>query len=702
MKGIGARFVGFSAGLLAVVSTAWILTGQAANPEPQGFPTDWSHRHVVFSRPVTRARAARVEGDPRYWQQFARTHIARAVSADGFSPIESEGHRRHRHFTAGSTASIHRDWAETMGNPATSGPGNYPAKYSFQTTTANCASAATPDYVVFNTGETGTSSQASIIAYDNLYSSCGSVQTYWAYNTGGQVLTSPVMSTDGTQIAFAQTNGSFATLVLLKWKSGDGTAGAPHTLTAVSNALYRACTASCMTTIILRDANLVATDDKTSSVFPDYTHDTIYVGGTSGWLHKIAGVFRGTPAEVNTGGFPSQVNNQVGGIQNPTTLSSPIYDYGSGNVIVGDYGGYVYRVNSAGVATPTAQLDHATGVVAAPIVDSTAGKIYVFSSNDGTTGCGGAGCTAVISLPIAFTSGATGTKSTVGSSSASPNDFYEGDFDSTYYNSANGTGNMYVCGNNGAIPTIYQIPITAGVPAASVTGPALSTATTACSPVTDVTNPSLGSEWIFVSAAASGVGSSCASAGCAYNFVVAPRTASTPYTAGQEILDSNFTVEVATTTGTTGTGGVTWPTTGNTVTDGGVTWLAQGTYAGSYALRQPSSNYGKGSEVLDSNGNLEVTATGGHTSSTATNLVAWSTTPGGTTKDQGVSWVMAGKTPTLSLGASGGTSGFVFDNTVTTVGGASQVYFSTLSTQTCTTSNTTGGCAVQASQSALQ
>jgi hypothetical protein len=35
-------------------------------------------------------------------------------------------------------------------------------------------------------------------------------------------------------------------------------------------------------------------------------------------------------------------------------------------------------------------------------------------------------------------------------------------------------------------------------------------------------------------------------------------------------------------------------------------------------------------------------------------------------------------------------------------GGGSQVYFSTLTDQTCTTSGGTGGCAVQASQSGLQ
>ena len=39
---------------------------------------------------------------------------------------------------------------------------------------------------------------------------------------------------------------------------------------------------------------------------------------------------------------------------------------------------------------------------------------------------------------------------------------YIGSFDSTYENSTNATGNLYVCGNTGGKPTLYQIPIKAG------------------------------------------------------------------------------------------------------------------------------------------------------------------------------------------------------------------------------------------------
>jgi hypothetical protein len=57
--------------------------------------------------------------------------------------------------------------------------------------------------------------------------------------------------------------------------------------------------------------------------------------------------------------------------------------------------------------------------------------------------------------------------------------------------------------------------------------------------------------------------------------------------------------------------------------------------------------------------------------------------------------------PTATLAASGGTSGIVIDNTVAPgITHTSQVYYSTLGNQSCT--GGTGGCAVQASQAALQ
>src|SRR5262249_41625255 len=149
-----------------------------------------------------------------------------------------------------------------------------------------------------------------------------------------------------------------------------------------------------------------------------------------------------------------------------------------------------------------------------PLVDSSAGKIFVFSSNDGSTSCPGASpCSAVYEFTTSFGSGTTGTKVAVGTSAASPKPLYEGAADSIYEASVNATGNLYVCGNAGGVPTLYQIPVAAGVMGTVVTGPTLAGATTGCSPVSDISNPNATggtNEWIFAGVQASGSGNSCA------------------------------------------------------------------------------------------------------------------------------------------------------------------------------------------------
>src|ERR1035437_6529754 len=91
----------------------------------------------------------------------------------------------------------------------------------------------------------------------------------WAYNTGGQVVTSPTLSGDGTQVAFVQNVGTRASLVLLKWAAHTGDVNNPVTLTTqTSVAAYRSCTAPCMLTIALGGT---AALDTHSSPFYDFS-----------------------------------------------------------------------------------------------------------------------------------------------------------------------------------------------------------------------------------------------------------------------------------------------------------------------------------------------------------------------------------------------------------------------------------------------
>ena len=416
---------------------------------------------------------------------------------------------------------------------------------------------------------------------------------YWAYNTGGTVTTSPVFSGDGTQIAFVQTDGAgHGNLVLVRWApSASETIGNPMTLTRLANTSYPGCTAPCMTSTVLTDSSMTPHGDTNSSVFYDYGDDIAFVGDNGGWLHKISPVFNGVPAEVRSAGWPVQVNPGA-----PTALTSPVYDGTSGRAFVADVGGFLYRVGSgtAFVAVSSGPLDVSSaeggaGIVQGPIVDSTAELVYVFASADGSAHCvGGADCAAVYQLPVNFPSGDIGQKTVVGASTifgkAIPSPLYIGAFDSAYENSVNATGNLYVCGNTGGPPIFYQVPITAAAFSASNPLTFLSNSTTPCSPVTHILNPNASSgptEWIFASVQKSAVSNLPGCAASASGCIY--NTKVTPW--------------------------------------------------------QPSTAYAVGQEVLDSHFQIQVVETAGTSKAT---VPAWSTTTGGTTSDNSVTWLNQG------------------------------------------------------------
>jgi len=505
---------------------------------------------------------------------------------------------------------VHTDWSLNMGNNATAGLGVFPAKYSFDIGSANCASASTPDFMVYNTSVAGSATQASIVAYDNLYSGCsgGMPLTYWGYNTGGTIVTSVVLSFDGMQVAFAQSSSAgAASLVLLKWKASNGTAGAPVTPTAATAANYRTCTAPCSLTIAFNGG----ANDSGSSVFVDYGSDSIYVGDDSGKLHKFSGVFSGaTPAEVTSGGWPVTVST--------SPLSEPVFDSTSGKIFVGDYlangrtncasavnpCGYLYSVNATSAAViKSARLDYVFGINDAPLVDSNAEMIYTFAgadshSSSSSNPCGAphfSSCAGVFQLPTSFAAASSGAETTIG---AGYEFLMSGMFDNNYFNSANAaspSGNLYVVGNTGAgNNTLYQVAVTNNAMSSTATaGPALSSNFTNGYFLAglQVTESFTGTnDYIFVSVLAFGGPSGCGAAGLANGCVM------------------GFNVTSGTINGSTATTGAT--------------------------------------------------------------------------------------------AEAGGTSGIVIDNEATSPAGTANIYYSPLANQTCTTSATTGGCAIQISQAA--
>ena len=273
--------------ILAMSLTSTVLmNGQEAEvKQAKGMPSDWTHQHVVFSNPGSADEAIRngtyerwlkISTDPRYiMQQQKRSANAsgaalqhgssqdasaakpvalepRAEQADArvqareedAGAIEMSLEEReaaqvgNRRLPSGLVRAIipppikqadspqaakkkkrnriKKDWSETLGSNGTTGLGEFPAIYTSGGTDCN-------DFAIFNTSLLGTSGQANIIAYNNLYTSkCGVPTVYWAYNTGGTVFNSVVLSYDSTQVAFVQSSGGVASLVLLKWEASNG------------------------------------------------------------------------------------------------------------------------------------------------------------------------------------------------------------------------------------------------------------------------------------------------------------------------------------------------------------------------------------------------------------------------------------------------------------------------------------------------
>jgi hypothetical protein len=408
------------------------------------------------------------------------------------------------------------------------------------------------------TGGSGTAGQPTIFAVNQLYSSCASAtagppMAFWSYNTGtGAVVdSSPILSLDGTQVAFIQRSGSVASLVMLKWSaSSPGTLGAPTVPTSVAAGAYRACVAPCMTSITLSGSP----NNTNSSPYYYYETDQLWVGDDAGVLHKFTGVFLGTPAES---GSPWPVTVDAGLI-----LSPPVYDQTNNLVFIGTartpdtagtpHGGRLYSVSNATGAVIASGLlagnvaatnSGSKGVAEAVIVDQLAQRVYTFVATDTNANaaiCAGVECHAVYQFATnASISGLTAPKVTLGRGQIFGRVMYAGVFDDDYYNSANPaspTGALFACGSNsGAFttsrhPTLWRIPIVANVMGTPAVGPSLVSGDSAdaaanggdCGPITDMQNGA--NNYIFLSIPDAGNQTGCTGA-CVYMFNITSTTA---------------------------------------------------------------------------------------------------------------------------------------------------------------------------------
>jgi hypothetical protein len=679
-----------------------------SNPTPQGLPEDWSHHHLVFSNPGTEADAikdgsypewVRITNDPRYiMQQLKRRLPVQGAAAEAFATLEEEGLASAAAETGAATAmspttteaaplakktktSITKDWSMVLGGSATVGAGMYPAKYSFSlTATPTCGSATAPDFVVYNTSAAGSSSQASIVAYYNLYSSCsGQVPSvYWAFNTGGTVKTSVVFSYDGSQLAFIQTptTSGNAQLVLLRWKAtpaGRNVTGTPTTGKNFSVSATTPLTSMDVgaeisgTGIPTGDTIATVTGPTTGTLTTAATahaSETLAITADAGGPDTLTALgagsyfgcgapcmtalsFSGTSRTDNISspfydynsdtlyvgdaqgglhkfhpvfnGTPAEVGTPWAAVSS-TALSSPVYDpSGTGNVFVGDASGYLYSVNSSGVVVKSVQVATAPGIEDSPLLDVSNNQLYAFVAHDNnSTNSSTSPCADINSGDKTVCNGVINLPTTFTASTE-------------YTESTMGVGTtntLYA----GAFDNLYWTSGTGHIYTNGATG----------SNEPKLMEIPITTSGFSTDACQSGTGlpANASAIQCSTNIVNPMTSAAAGGSPVTEILNGSTDYIFGGVTGSSSITGVTGCATGNAC------------------------------------------------------VFSWITT----------SALGSGAAPDAGATAAGGTSGIIIDNTSSAVGGASNIYYSTLGTTgTCTTSGTvtSGGCAVQISQSGL-
>jgi hypothetical protein len=622
--------------VLIVTGLTVSMFGQEA--QTTGLPDDWTHHHVLFSTPHppgfeqavkegTLEKWLRLQNEPRLrLQQLKRNSVARAPVTTEI--LEDEEAAAARRPPANKTPTMKRDWSVSLGGAGVA-PAQYPAKYTFNYTGApSCAN----DFAVFPVNAAGNSSnQANIVGINNLYNSCsGGPTVEFAYYVGtGVVQTSPVLSLDGTKVAYVESASGASKLHVTTIGSGGGR-GTSATSPAVPGTGNNG--ADTAKTICATSACSGGVSVTRSSVYYDYNTDSAYVGDDNGVLHKFTTVFHGTATEVTTSPWPLTVSSGA-------ILTSPIKDPASGNIFVGDSNGNLNGVTSVGTLLGSYQVGAGGtygGIVDAPIVDSITGYVFAAAGySEAPIGNNPEMVQCTVNLATCNYYGLGGGSGIQGGQYGNVNNVHAGTFDNAYFSSVS-TGHMYWCGisDAGNVPALFYVSFnsnggisnTAGGLMTAVGFSALANGTNECSPLTEVYNTYSSTDWLFLSVggnACGGATSSSTLGGCMMSFNIGSGTTGTPPSIGPWLPSTSYTSSQC---GSSGSGRV---------------------------------------EVVDTNGNLELCTNRGSGSSheSGTTTPAWTKTSGGTTSDNNLTWTNEGSSNGQTTAVQPtGTSGIVIDD----------------------------------------
>jgi hypothetical protein len=512
----------FAAIFIAVPSVSQD-TGSARLP---GFPTDWSHSHLIFTDGGSAQAQLNAQQDPRAQMQWMREELP--LLRRQLPQFVNDGGN-----LPGARPEPGQDLVRRPGPPITLPPqalqsdwnfslqaaisifglerARYPAKYTFAPGgTANCAT----DFLVYGLDVTGTASQANLIGVNNLYVGttglCGTVaggggsgavptpRVKWAYtDTAGPVTSSMVLNLTGTKVAYIA-NSSPATLRVLTLGSGTGTVTAPTNVTSAT----------------LASITLSSTAQD-SSIFVDYKNDIGWVGDDAGNLYKITNLFTGTPTLAST--LSPDPPNCGGPF---STMTEPVYDSGTDTVFVACEDGFLYGYTSAS-GTPVAMTGiqlakPSPGIVSPPIVDSTNHVLYAFYGQDLVNGRGQVAQVVYTATPAFSTSpttslGTPGTNTvTVLAAGSSLDLFADGAFSRSYFSGFSPTTSfLYVCApDSTSIPigiSLQQLRfdanrILSGIAKVATLNSSVNPSNTFfCSPITHFFNANTATDYLFLS-----------------------------------------------------------------------------------------------------------------------------------------------------------------------------------------------------------
>jgi hypothetical protein len=534
--------------------------GKTPNPARVGFPWDWSHQYVVFTNTTDLKVLEKMGQDPRFFHHWLRRNLPLlqqnwigSFGAPSLAmPVRDDRDNEEARGHQGKSRRMKRDWNTDLGNGGFVNANTFPAKWTYD---VNAPPSCTQDYVVFPTGANGSSSQASVLAFNQLYSTQGSPgglcaqdgpSVAWAYvnaacpatSISDPIKSSPVLSLDGTKVGWVTTTGKVQVLTIGTTGSNGAAPtqgkGSPPVPVCIGNPTNNAV----LGTVTLNGSPAVSN----SAVYVDYANDIGYVGDDSGKLHKLTPFFSGSLAEVTSGGWPVTVSSTTTKI-----LTAPVSDPISKNIFIGDSEGtagklFYVRIaaGSLGSCNPGSNggnppclgntvltVSSKQGLSDPPVVDSANGWVYIQTSNaDGSNA-------KIFQADPTLT-----TVSTANVGNTSNRDLHAGNFDNTYFNfgPTNSNARYYVCGlDSGGNSVVYQFGFngsTGHLNSSSTTSLAVTSSNNSpCSPLTEIYNPHASGgakDWLFLSVTDHGTGASCGNKPCVFQIDItnAPATLS--------------------------------------------------------------------------------------------------------------------------------------------------------------------------------